>query len=149
MRAAVTRAQHRLDRMDEKLRSAENADRSDRRAGRRKAGGTATLQRTARAEWTSRSVSVRDIRGRARVGPLARADLTDPGRAEVGGPSEGRKHRQDRSERNRIGDGERDQPAADQAIHGVNVGSELCGVHRREAAARMRAQAEAGYRRLS
>lgn len=149
MRTAVTRAQHRLDRIDEKLRSAENADRSDRRAGRRKAGGTATLQRTARAEWTSRSVSVRDIHGRTRVGALARADLTDAGRAEIGGPSHGRKHRQDRSERNRIGDGERDQPAADQAIHGVNVGSELCGVHRREAAARIRAQAEAGYRRLS
>ena len=63
--------------------------------------------------------------GEARIGPLARADLTDAGRAEVGGPREGRKQRQDRSERERIGDAERDQPAAHQAIHGINVESEL------------------------
>src|SRR5262245_9944813 len=98
VRAAVTPAQHRLGRMAETPPSGDAADRSAGPAGRGKAGCAAVLQRTARAERTSRSVPVRDIGRRARVGPLARADLADAGRAELGSPSGGRKQRQDRSE---------------------------------------------------
>ena len=97
---------------------------------RQKTVGTAIVHRARHAEWTNRPVTTEDrLPIPRRPAPLRRARQIAGGADP--GPRGGRQQRQYRIEGERIGDGERDHPAADQAIHGASVGLQVCCVHRR------------------
>ena len=84
---------------------------------RQSAIGTAALRQTTHTEGAKRSMPIRNVGCRSRADVLARAERAEIKRIEVAGSRESTQQRQDRRQCQRIGHGERNDPAADQAMH--------------------------------
>ena len=127
----ATGAQERRPNLEIKQRrsGAECKDLDHARSRRQNAVGTAALRRTTRAERTKGSMPIRNATCFPRADLLAGAERAEVSRIEVASSRENVQQRQDWSQRKRVGHSQRDDPAADQAVHGASLGLQLARVH--------------------